>query len=482
MKKRGGMKSVYVVKSAPKDVDAKHKELNSKNVYLLKSDEQAVNRYKDTVLDFVEDDEGLFLVVGKDKTFFQNFRNSFYKEFEIDLERIRIVSSGRRALEEIRVYKEYQKQPFLFVESEIEGRSSLPFIEEIKSEFKDLFIIVLMSDVDEQLVAQFVENGVDNFITKPVSVNVLVEKIANTIEPPDLIGKMVREGKNRLKKVEFALAYGIARDILKNKPGSPAGLMIMGDALKGLSRRDDALKMFFKAEDNAPMYLEPLKKIVDFFKEEGDQDEALRYLLKIDGLSPLHIGRKKEIGELFFMKGDIKSAAKHYVAAVKLAHSRKQPECVQMAEDYGDKVYNADANFACQLLELCIRLAKVYRVDLHWAIYNRLGMVLRRQKRWQASVDAYIMASQAAPKDTSILFNMGMAYVEGKDYGSAAQKFERAMEINPSFYRENLSAAYVMGQVFIKASRTRNAVKVLNHVYSVDPNYKKVQSLLKSLK
>ena len=233
MKKRGGMKNVYVVKSVPRSIDEKHKELDSKNVYLLKSDDQAINRYRDTVLDFLEDRNGLFLVISQDKTFFQNFRNSFYKELEIDLKRIRIVSNIRRGLEEIRVYMEYQKQPFLFIESVMEGRSSLSFIEELKSEFKDLFIIVLMTDVDEPLVTQFVEAGADNFITKPVSVNVLVEKLANTIEPPDLIGKMVREGKERIKKVEFALAYGVARDILEKKPGSPAGLMIMGDALKG---------------------------------------------------------------------------------------------------------------------------------------------------------------------------------------------------------------------------------------------------------
>ena len=153
-----------------------------------------------------------------------------------------------------------------------------------------------------------------------------------------------------------------------------------------------------------------------------------------------------------------------------------------MAEDYGDKIYNSDPNLACPLLELCTRLASIYRTDLHWSIYNRLGMTLRRQKRWQASVEAYQQAAQRAPQDENILFNMGMAYVEGKDYGSAAQKFERAMEIDSAFYKDNLSVAYVMGQVFIKANRTKNAVIVLSHVHSVDPGYKKAKGLLDSLK
>ena len=475
------MKSVYVVKSAPKDIDEKQRELDTKNVYLLKSDAQAVHRYSDTVYDFIEENDGLFLVVSQDKTFFQNFRNSFYKELQVDQERIRLTPSSRRALEEIRVYREYGKKPFLFIESILDTVSTLPFIEELKSEFKDMFIIVLFSDADEQKIAQYLEAGADNCITKPVSVNVLIEKIANTLAPSDEIGKMVREGKKRLRKVEFALAYGVARDILELKPGSPAGLMIMGDALKGLCKRNDALKRYQKAAENAPMYLEPIKKIVSFYKEDGDQEMALEYLVKIDELSPLHMGRKKEIGEIHFMRGNVKEAARYFAEAVTLMHQMKQPGCVQMAEDYADKIFQADENTACPLLALCAKLARAYRVDLDWSLYNRLGMLLRRKMDWQGAVKAYGKAAEMAPENETVLFNMGMAYVEGKDWGSAAQKFERAMKLAPSFYKDNLPAAYIMGQVFIRASRTGNAAKVLGYVNSVDPNYKKVKSLLESL-
>ena len=153
MSRHGRMKNVYVVKSAPKDIDEKHKELDTKNVYLLKSDEQTVNRYSDIVHGFIEDQDGLFLVISQDKTFFQNFRNSFYKEMQVDQERIRLITGRRRAQEEIRVYREYQKKPFLFLESFLDGSSTLPFIEELKQEFKDMYIILLSNDADEKKVA-----------------------------------------------------------------------------------------------------------------------------------------------------------------------------------------------------------------------------------------------------------------------------------------------------------------------------------------
>lgn len=338
-----------------------------------------------------------------------------------------------------------------------------------------------MGEAEEKKLAQFLEAGVDNFISKPFSINVLIEKIANTLMPPDKIGQLVREGQKKLKNVEFALAYGVARDILELKPGSPAGLMIMGDALKGLSKREDALKLYIKAAENAPLYLEPKKKIVEFHKEEGNMDEALRELIGIDELSPLNVGRKKEIAELHFMNGDYDKAAKYYLEAVSITHSLGDRESVYMARDYADKIFNVDSTLATGLFRLCVKLSQRHKVELDWSVYNRLGMLLRREKRWMEAVNAYEKASALNPSDTSILFNMGMAYVEGQDFGSAAQKFERAIRINPCCYQDNLQMAYVMGQVFIRASRPKNALVVLNYVHEQDQNYKQTQKLLSSL-
>ena len=131
MRKSDRKKSVYAVKKYADDVDRKHKELATKSVYLLKENEEAINRYSDTVCNFVDDDDGLFLVISQDKKFYQTFRNSFYKELRIDQERVRLVSSLRRAMEEIRVYKEYQKTPLVFLENSLNDRSTLPFLEEL---------------------------------------------------------------------------------------------------------------------------------------------------------------------------------------------------------------------------------------------------------------------------------------------------------------------------------------------------------------
>lgn len=481
MPQRKDRRNVYILKNSPEEVEAKHKELKTKSVYLLKADDHVITKYSDVVYDFM-DDGGLFYMVSQDKAFYQYFRKAMYKEMRIDQERILLISNESRVISDLRKLTEHKKTPLVLLESMFDEHLTLPLLEEIKSTFKNVLVIVLINDSDEQKLANCVEAGADTIITKPVSVNHLIEKLANTLVPPDDIGKKIREGKRRLSKVEFALAYGVARDILQLKPGSPAGLLIMGDALKGLSKRKDALKMYLQASENADMYLEPLKKIVTFYKEEEDNESVLRYLLRIDELSPLHVARKKEIGEIFFNKGEIDKAATFFEDAVRLLHQQKQSECVELAKEYAERIFNKKDALAEGLLTLATRLSKIYRMEAHWSLYNRLGMLLRRRKDWQGAIKAYAEASKREPKDGSILFNLGMAYVEGKDFGNAAEKFDRAITVSPPIYKDNLDAAYLMGQVFMRANRTKNASTMLEHIHSVDPNFKKVKSMLKSLK
>ncbi len=481
MSNRADRRNVYVLKNSPDEIEVKHKELKTKSVYLLKADDHIITKYRDIVYDFI-DDAGLFCLVGQDKAFYQYFRKAMYKELRVEQERVHLISNESRVISELQVLHDHSRRALVLLEDTFDEHNTLPLLEEIKAKFKNVLVIALLNDSQEGKLANYVEAGADNIITKPVSVNHLIEKLANTLVPPDDIGKKVREGKMRLSKIEFALAYGVARDILQIKPGSPAGLLIMGDALKGLTKRDDALKMYMQAMENAEMYLEPLKKIVEFYKEEEDTKKTLEYLLRIDELSPLHVKRKTEIGEIFFAQKEIPNAAKYFEGAVKLLHQQKQPECVELAKKYAERIFEEEEMASEGLLTLATRLSKIYRQDAHWSLYNRLGMILRRRKNWKDAIKAYSEATKREPNDGSILFNLGMAYVEGKDFNNAADRFRKAITVSPPIYKDNLEAAYIIGQVFIRADKKKDAVTVLTHIHDVDPSFKKVKTLLKSLK
>jgi tetratricopeptide (TPR) repeat protein len=53
-------------------------------------------------------------------------------------------------------------------------------------------------------------------------------------------------------------------------------------------------------------------------------------------------------------------------------------------------------------------------------VYNNIGVLLLKQKQYKDSIDHFKPASDAAPKDTDTLFNLGYAYYLAKDNANAA--------------------------------------------------------------
>jgi len=483
MRKKGRSKNVYVVKTSAEDLEdiKRRKEAETRNVYLLKEEDQAVHKYSDTVWDFVDAD-GLFIVLSDDRTFYINFRNSFYKELEIEMERVRLVNSPDRVRDEVGVYLDYQKRPFLFMDSDVGGVSTLPFLEKFKTDFPDVYVIVMSTEADKGILARFMEAGADNFIIKPASVNVIIEKIAFILSPQDELEQEIRRAKAHLKKVEFALAYGVARGILKTKPGSPAALMIMGDALKGLDRRKDALECYEAAAENAPSYLVPLKKLVQFYREDENEDKVLEYLIQLDESSPLLFERKKEIGETLLRRGEYKMAGQFLAGAVSLAGSQKYEDAPYMAEEYADSVADHNPQYAAFMYKDCIRLRKQAKLELDSTYYNRLGRCLRRLGQWKEAVSAYMDGVRYNKEDPGLYFNTGMAYCEGKEFAKAAQVMKKVTEVDPGFHAEDLQVAYNMGMIFKKAGYEELALNMFDFICGREPGFKNAAKILDVLR
>ncbi|MEW5774532.1 MAG: tetratricopeptide repeat protein [Thermodesulfobacteriota bacterium] len=474
------MKNVYIVKSSQPELDEleKKKRTETKAYYLLKESEVVIVRYSDCIYDFVEKKSGLFYVVGEDKSFFQTVRTTLHVDLGLSGELVRSANSVQQAVREIEDLARQGRRPAILMERVVRGESTARVLKWLRQTYRDFPVIILSMEVSAAGLAQYHEAGASNFITKPVSANVLVEKLAFTLEPQSEFQALVRQGKDHLEHNEFEEARDTAQLILDRKPNSAAGYMILGDALRSLARREEALRAYKAAEEGADMYLEPLKRILDFYAEENDEAGQLEYLRKLDKVSPNHLERKLSLGKLLLKGGQAEDARQHIAAAMEMAAKEGPDRLSAVGQEIAEQYLGVDPALSEEFFRSSIQAGRTSQEGLKPLVYNRLGLALRRQGKWREAVKEYLEAEKLSPRDENIQFNIAMALAEGEDWEGAADRLDRALEINPRLHHGHKTVCYNMGAIYTRANRQDRARPVLEHLNEIAPGFRGVDKVL----
>ena len=67
-----------------------------------------------------------------------------------------------------------------------------------------------------------------------------------------------------------------------------------------------------------------------------------------------------------------------------------------------------------------------------YEVYNNIGVMLLRQRKYTEAINHLKPAAEAAPRDTDTLFNLGYAYYLAKDYANAVETLKKEVEKRPS--------------------------------------------------
>ncbi|MEW6265581.1 MAG: tetratricopeptide repeat protein [Thermodesulfobacteriota bacterium] len=80
-------------------------------------------------------------------------------------------------------------------------------------------------------------------------------------------------------------------------------------------------------------------------------------------------------------------------------------------------------------------------------VYNSLGILYRRQGRYQDAIKMYRKALRVSPFDEHIQYNLARVYMAAKDFGHAAETLRSALRISPGFEEaSNLLKSLEMGE------------------------------------
>lgn len=440
-----------------------------------------IKQYETTVVEFLRKESGHFIVASHDNMFISILRSTINKQLAITDDCVTSIIDENQIIKSVKDTGMRKKRILLFIERVFNDKDTAFVIKQIKEAYSNTKIIILTGEAERQRLVLLHEIGADNFISKPISINTLIEKIAFTIKPQGKIGKLIDAGKLFVSKSAFEQALKISRQILEIKPNSAAAFLIMGDAYRGMKKKDKAVEAYQEASDNAKLYLEPLKKLAEFFEAEGDYEQQLKYLEKLDSLSPLNVERKVSMGGIHVSIGNEERAEELFDNA--MAQAKK--EAMSYIEEISTKIGNIYAR------KDPAKAAKYYRRALETKggvlsssdikTFNLLGIALRKQGKWREAIEEYQKALQIVPDDENLYYNMAMAYAEGSDFRQAQRQLTKAIEINGQFAATDPVLSFNVGLILAKAGARSKAKVYLQNALRLDPNFESAKKTLASI-
>lgn len=437
-------------------------------------------QYEQAIIDYLNN-RGHFICITDDTQFATLLRTTLMKQLGQGPDALTTTSDPDQSLRYIRDISARKNMPVILLERTMSGRDMGFMVRQIKNAFTELRIIMLTGEADRQRLVLLHEIGADNFITKPISINGLIEKIAFTIKPQGKLGQLIDMARSLVTQNNPQQALKVCKQILELKSNSAAAFLVIGDAFRAMGKLDRARDAYEEASKNSEMYLEPLRKLAELFGELNDTPKRLYYLERLDQLSPLNVERKVDMGEIHLSLGNEDAAGKLFESAVSLATKEAANYIGEVASRVAALYAEKDPGQSEKFLRRALDAKGQYLSKDDIATFNRLGIILRNQGKWREALAEYQKAIKVAPDDENLYYNMGMACAEGREFREAQVHMLKAMAINADLPRNAVTIAYNIGLVFIQSGGKDKARDCMRIALELNPEYAPARKALAHL-
>ncbi|QLA19268.1 tetratricopeptide repeat protein [Desulfolutivibrio sulfoxidireducens] len=438
-------------------------------------------QYDDDVREFVASQRGLFLAASSDALFNKNLRGTLIRHLSIKDDCVLNIFTIAELRQSITLHISKGNRLLVLIERELAGKPTTDIIKYVKQDHPNVLFVVLTTEVEREKLILLHEVGADNIITKPIAPDTLIEKIAFTVKPRGQIGELIDEGKRLLAIGHYEDAAEAAREVLRIKAQSPAGLILLGDAHKGLGKVEQALDCYSQAEKSAKLYLEPLKKIAALHRETGNTTEEIRFLERLDKLSPLNVDRKIEIGQGYVRLGDTGKARTVFDEAIKVATREAMESLSRVSREIAQICLDVAPELSERYLRRTLDAKKGFLDKSDIETFNRLGITLRKQGRWEDAITEYRKALKISPSDGNLYYNIAMAHTEGKQFLDAYNYLNKALSLSPDIYKAGEAVCLNIATIYRRAGKKDLVADYLKKALELNPDSRKAAAFLREI-
>ncbi len=302
-------------------------------------------------------------------------------------------------------------------------------------DLKDLPVVMVTAYAHREFVAEAAESEIDAYVLKPVTVNILGEKVLSVIEnannPPPMVYHL-KEARKFEDDGNIDAAINEARLAMEANPKSSRPLRELGYYYFKKDDLKEAEKWLLKAAQMNSLDVFAFHYLGELYLKRDKIEEASRYFDKAMSISPRHLTRGILFGKTLVQRDKIEKAVQVFEKAIKLSENdlELREEIANFCIEEGAKEYGA------RLLEFIVR---------------------------------------ADPKRKDLLFKLGVTLEEVGEHSKALSYLTRAEKEE----RDNPDIKVHLAKVYLALGRPIRAEKALKEILKADPKNKKAMELLK---
>ncbi len=331
--------------------------------------------------------------------------------------------SGREALEILKT----EKIDIVFLDYNMPVMSGSDVLSHIREDrnLRELPVVMVTAEAYSDFVAEIGESEVDAYILKPITVQVLEEKIRQAvgrINNPSPMDYHLKKARDFEDTGDYDSAISEVQLAMEANPNVTKPIRELGYIYYKKNDLEEAEKWFKKAAGLNKLDVISFHYLGQIYLQQDDIEKAVHYLDMAMKISPRHLERGIDFAKTLVRMGKKKKAIEVFNRALELSAST-----AELKEEITDYCIENDmTEYSVKLLEGLI-YDQPKRADLLF----KLGMQLEKINEISRAITHLTRASQLDKEDIDIRIHLARDYLALKKPMLAERPLKEVIKIQP---------------------------------------------------